>query len=144
MELIQRGWTNQALTQQQDLNEFIDFLLSQSRPTFVCGDWSPLPLLTGDMMSDTHLNAEKGLAHSAIRLQLPLDHHAQLSLHDLLCIWRDSQGLCRLLHQASEGLSIAIDRSCNETRLKLTAPVMIPDELFRIEARHPVDAVLRS
>ena len=126
--LLSGEWTMQALNRQHDLLEFAEFMLKTMQPAFVSGAWAPLPMMTGDQMQDTHLQEEKGLEHTALRLSLTPDLSLVLHLQTLLDIWHDHLGLCRLLHKAAPGLCLAIDRSQAGNR-KLTHSVMIPEVL---------------
>ena len=129
LSLLTGEWTTQAFAHQQDLIEFSDYMMMRLKPGFVNGEWAPLPMLDGDNLDDTHLRAEKGLRHTSIRLSVPNTSDAPISVCHLIQTWHDVQGLCRLLREASTGLCVALDRSCNETQVKLTLHVHIPEFL---------------
>ena len=131
LRLLTGVWTLGALSSQQDLNEFAEAMLQLLRPTFLNGAWQTLPMFTGDAMDDTHLGTEKGLRFSALRLSLTSNTDAEIHLQKLVDVWHDFQGLCRLLHEASSGMCISIDRCCNETRQKLSNLILF-DEIVKI------------
>ena len=114
IQLFEMGWPPSAMNHQQDILEFADVLLPILKPTFVSGQWAPLPSIVDGTLGETHLSSEKGLTHTVLRLPIAQTDEHELDLQFLIQQWHDPQGLCRLLLQDGPGLCLAIDRSSDE------------------------------
>lgn len=144
-ELLTRDWTVNDLLQQQDSNEFCQFVLERTRPRFIHCDWAPLLAHRGVVLDER--DGENGSPYFPIGLNLPgcpLEHP---TLQQLINAWFDIHGHQRCLHRMSPGVCFRIERGSEqglcETQINnLEADVTLPvyDQL-RDQVRFPTYTV---
>ena len=128
--LLHGGWSEDDLRSQHDILEFGTFLLSQTRPEFICCSWTTrFQFATG--ISHPHLDGENGQRHSPIILRFD-DHHAdKCKLSELLSLWHDCSGLCRAGREAGRCMIIGFDRHLEDTHRKCTQMICMDQDYIQ-------------
>ena len=126
--LLMGSWTVDRLHHQQDVCEFLIYLLSLMRPKFLHCEWVTKVALTATP-SDQLLEWEKGQQFTPILLQYINHHAAECQLQDLVHQWHDPQGFCRAASEVGQTLILMIDRFNPETQLKCQQFIRFGDQI---------------
>ena len=110
-------WGLQDINKQQDLLDFLCYLMPLMQPSFVHCGWVTRPALLADV-SDLRLRDEKGHRFQPLRLHLDDQTQTEITIQNLVQQWHDSLGLCRAFEEASQCKCIAIDRVHTQTNIK--------------------------
>lgn len=110
-------WGPNDLDKQQDLMDFLSYLLSVMRPLFLHCGWQTRPEFISPS-SDSLLCNEKGSAHLPVLLHMRETLDSVITLQQLINLWHDASGLCKAFEKAGTVKCFMIDRISPETRLK--------------------------
>ena len=126
--LLMGSWTVDRLHHQQDVCEFLIYLLSMMRPKFLHCEWVTKVALTATP-TDNLLEWEKGQQFTPILLPYINHHDATCQLQDLVHQWHEPQGFCRAASEVGQTLILMIDRFNPETQLKCHQIIRFGDQI---------------
>ena len=102
-------WGPKHLAKQQDLMDFIFFILPRMKPSFLHCGWVTRPGFLANI-SDLHLKDEKGSRFQPVQLTLTHHHLSHYSLQTLILDWHDALGLSRAFKEDSACKCLVVDR----------------------------------
>lgn len=117
-------WGLTDLDRQQDLTEFLTFLLLHLQPSFIHNGWLTRPEHV-DPSSDTRLHEEKGTRFNPVHLSIDSDTADSITFQFLIDTWHDALGLCKAFEQAAAVRCFMIDRVSTVDGSKLTHKIDI-------------------
>lgn len=126
-------WGLKDLDKQQDLMDFLSYILSVMRPLFLHCGWQTRPEYISPS-SDSLLCNEKGSAYLPVMLQLSDTMDPDISLQTLINLWHDAPGLCKAFEKAGTTKCFTIDRVSPETRIKCQHLLALDD--FTVQLPH--------
>ena len=124
-------WGPADINKQQDLLDFICFLLPLLQPTFLhCGWITRLGLLSD--VSDLRIKDEKGHQFQPLRLGLTDFTLTMSTLQTLVNSWHDTSGFCRAFEEDSRCKCIAIERVLPPHNVKCLQKICLGDDTLQI------------
>ena len=124
-------WGLADINKQQDLLDFLCFLLPVLMPTFLHRGWITRPALLSDV-SDLRIKDEKGHRFQPLRLGLTDFAVSMCTLQSLVNAWHDPLGLCRAFEEDSRCKCIAVDRVIPPHNVKCTQKISLGDGTLQI------------